>query len=523
MDGFRPESRYIAAQGPLGPPKLQTTPTANSSAAPELNTVNDFWRMIWEHSITTVVMLTNLIENNRIKCALYWPADTRNYGRIRVSLTEESQFCDYVIRKFLVERIQVRSGANAARQITQFHFTSWPDHGVPLFPISMIQFVKRVRSHISQTGDEDNAPNLIHCSAGVGRTGTFICLDILLQQLAETAHTIDIWSETSRLRHNRNHMIQEYLQYEFVHQAINEHIHFGDTECSAADFPKMISFLNEVTDENPYKIGMSRLEVEFKKLHMKVMSNQHRNAMRSENSGKNRFINTMPFDNNCVKLRPIPGVTGSDYINASYIDSDKTHRAFIATQGPLKSTMEDFWRMIIEIGSNVIVMLTENTEDKTEDYFSFSHIHHGPFHVQTLKKHMHNDYVHRELLIRIDDKQESYTVHHFQLTKLLAPIHSMKDCAKGLLSLITGITMTLHSDEEHEKKVPKVVHCGTGNGMTGVFIAVCIILQRLEYEDRIDVFNTVKRLRMQRVAMVQTVDQYDLCYRTVMEYLQSSP
>ena len=525
MNGFGKINAYIAAQGPLGPPKAQITAspsTANGgTATPQLNTVNDFWRMVWELNITTIVMLTNLIESNRIKCALYWPEDTQNYGRIRVRKVEESQFCDYIIRKFSIQRIQVRSGDSETRQITQFHFVAWPDHGVPLFPIAMIQFVKLVRSYINQNGDETGAPDLVHCSAGVGRTGTFICLDIILQQLATGDTCIDIWKETAKLRKQRNHMIQEYLQYEFVHQAINEHIQFGDTECSAANFPQMVTKLNEITDDNPYKVGMSRLEIQFKKLQLRVIQSQHRDAMLNENAGKNRFINTMPFDHNRVKLNPLPGIVGSDYINASYIDSDKTHWAFIATQGPLKTTMEDFCRLVIEKRSNVIIMLSENSEDKTEDYFSFSQTHYGSYHLQTVKKHMHNDYVHREMIIRDDNEKNDHHIHHFQLTKLLAPTHSHKDCAKSMLSLITGVTMTLQPDEP--KKGPMVVHCGGGNGMTGVFMTVYIIIQRLQYEDKVDVFNTVKRLRMQRVAMVQSVDQYDLCYRTVMEYLQSSP
>ncbi|KAI6646629.1 Receptor-type tyrosine-protein phosphatase F-like [Oopsacas minuta] len=522
MDGFGNTSNaYIGAQGPLGPAKIQAGPSSNTGAAtPPLDTVNDFWRMIWEQNITTIVMLTNLIENNRIKCALYWPDDTQTYSRIRVRKIEESRFCDYVIRKFSIQRIQVRT-ESVTRQVTQFHFVAWPDHGVPLFPIAMIQFVKLVRAFINQTEDGTNAPTLVHCSAGVGRTGTFICLDVILQQLAAVEKSVDIWKETSRLRIKRNYMIQEYLQYEFVHQAINEHIQFGDTECSAADFPKMVAHLHEVTDENPYKVGMSRLEIEFRKLQLRVIQTQHSHAKLNENAGKNRFINTMPFDSNRVKLNPLPGIVGSDYINGSYIDSDKTHWAFIATQGPLKSTMEDFCRMLIEHNSNVIIMLSENTEDKTEDYFSFSQTHYGPFHIQTTKKHLLNDYIHREMIIRVDNENITHQLHHFQLTKPLAPSYSLKDCAKALLSLITGVTVTLQPDET--KKGPMVVHCGTGNGMTGVFIAVYIILQRLEYEDRVDVFNTVKRLRMQRVAMVQSPDQYDLCYKSVMEYLQSSP
>ena len=525
MDGFGRCNAYIAAQGPLGPPKDEGTPstsTANGGAAtPQLNTVSDFWRMIWELNITTIVMLTNLIENNRVKCALYWPEDTKNYGRIRVRKVEESRFCDYIVRKFSIQRIQVRTGDSETRQITQFHFVAWPDHGVPLFPIAMIQFVKLVRSYINQNGDDNNAADLVHCSAGVGRTGTFICLDIILQQLANGDTSIDIWKETAKLRKKRNHMIQEYLQYEFVHQAINEHIQFGDTECSAANFPKMVTQLNEVTDDNPFKVAMSRLEIQFKKLQLRVIQSQHREAMLNENAGKNRFINTMPFDTNRVRLSPLSGIVGSDYINASYIDSDKTHWAFIATQGPLKTTMEDFCRMIIEKGSSVIIMLSENSDDKTEDYFSFSQTHYGQYHFHLVKKHMHNDYIHREMVIKLDNNKNGYQVHHFQLTKHLSPNHSHKDCAKAMLCLITGVMVTLQPEET--KKGPMVVHCGGGNGMTGVFMTVYIIIQRLQYEDKVDVFNTVKRLRMQRVAMVQSVDQYELCHRTVMEYLQSSP
>ena len=523
MEGFGTDGNaYIAAQGPLGPPKVDTpTATTGAATAPQLNTINDFWRMVWELNISTIVMLTNLIEGNRIKCALYWPEDTQNYGRIRVRKIEESRFCDYVIRKFSIQRIQVRSNDGLTRQVTQFHFVAWPDHGVPIFPIAMIQFVKLVRAYINQTEDGTNAPTLVHCSAGVGRTGTFICLDVILQQLAAGEKVIDVLRETSRLRKRRNYMIQEYLQYEFVHQALNEFIQFGDTECSAADFPKMVSYLHEMTDENPYKVGMSRLELEFKKLQLKVIQTQHKDAKLNENAGKNRFINTMPFDSNRVKLTPLPGIVGSDYINASYIDSDKTHWAFIATQGPLKSTMEDFARMLIEQNSNIIVMLSENSEDKTEDYFSFSQTHYGPFHFQVTRKHIVNDYIHREMTIRDDVSSKIHQIHHFQLTKPLAPNFSQKDCAKALLSLITGLTVTLQPEEA--KKGPMVVHCGTGNGMTGVFMTVYIIIQRLAYEDKVDVFNTVKRLRMQRVAMVQSPDQYELCYRAVMEYLQSSP
>ena len=520
MEGFGTDGNaYIAAQGPLGAHKADI-PTPTTAATPQLNTVNDFWRMIWELNISTIVMLTNLIEGNRIKCALYWPEDIQNYGRIQVRKVEESRFCDYVIRKFSIQRIQVRSNDGLTRQVTQFHFVAWPDHGVPVFPIAMIKFVKLVRAYLNHTEDRTNAPTLVHCSAGVGVTGTFICLDVILQQLAAGEKLIDVWKETSRLRKRRNYMIQEYLQYEYVHQALNEYIQFGDTECSAADFPRMVSFLHEVTDENPYKVGMSRLEMEFKKLQLRVIQTQHKYAKLNENAGKNRCINTTPFDSNRVKLNSLPGIVGSDYINASYIDSDKTHWAFIATQGPLKTTMEDFCRMLVEQKSNVIVMLSENSEDKTEDYFSFSQTHYGPFHFQVTKKHIVNDYIHREMTVHNDNSSKVYPIHHFQLTKPLTPNHSQKECAKALLSLITGLTVTLQPDEENNG--PMVVHCGTGNGMTGVFMAIYIIIQRLAYEDKVDVFHTVKRLRMQRVAMVQSPDQYNLCYRAVMEYLQCS-
>ncbi|XP_013908751.1 PREDICTED: receptor-type tyrosine-protein phosphatase eta-like [Thamnophis sirtalis] len=195
--GYKKEKEFIAAQGP--------TPT----------TLHDFWRMIWEQRITTIVMLTNCVENGRVKCEHYWPLDYTpcTYDDITVSVITETILSDWTIRDFCIKRI-ITSEVRHARH---YHYTSWPDHGVPQTTDTILHFRDLVREDLDKI--KDNGPVLVHCSAGVGRTGTFISLDSLLCQ-AEDQGEIGVFSFVEELRRNRPLMIQNEDQYVFLHQCL---------------------------------------------------------------------------------------------------------------------------------------------------------------------------------------------------------------------------------------------------------------------------------------------------------------
>ncbi|XP_059180532.1 receptor-type tyrosine-protein phosphatase H-like [Centropristis striata] len=196
MPGYNSSREYIATQGPL--------PT----------TVNDFWTMIWEQKIKGIVMVTNCNEGGRVKCERYWPADKPcSYGELVVTLRSEQQEPDWTLREF---RVKHRNNSEE-RTVKHFHFTAWPDHGVPQGTQVLIQFRSLVRRHINAEGG--GAPTVVHCSAGVGRTGTIISLDVLLQQL-EKERTVGIKGFVHKMRLSRPYMVQTESQYVFLHQCI---------------------------------------------------------------------------------------------------------------------------------------------------------------------------------------------------------------------------------------------------------------------------------------------------------------
>ncbi|XP_062415949.1 receptor-type tyrosine-protein phosphatase H-like isoform X3 [Pungitius pungitius] len=201
MPGYKSDRDYIATQGPLPA------------------TVNDFWRMIWEQRVKGIVMVTNCTEGGRTKCEQYWPADRTpcSHGELLVSIRSEQKEPNWTLREF---RVKHRHHSEE-RTVRHFHFTAWPDHGVPQCTGVLIQFRGLVRQHIEREGAA--APTVVHCSAGVGRTGTIIALDVLLQQL-ERERAVGINGFVRKMRLRRPHMVQTESQYVFLHQCIMDRL-----------------------------------------------------------------------------------------------------------------------------------------------------------------------------------------------------------------------------------------------------------------------------------------------------------
>ncbi|XP_053836740.1 receptor-type tyrosine-protein phosphatase eta, partial [Vidua macroura] len=196
MPGYNSKTAFIAAQGPLP------------------NTIEDFWQMIWEKSIYSVVMLTKCVEQARTKCEQYWPdKQPKSYGDIIVTMVSEVVLPEWTIRDFTVEK----SNTLKSHTVRQFHFTSWPDHGVPETTDLLINFRHLVHEYNSQ--NPVDSPTLVHCSAGVGRTGTFIAIDRLIQQM-EMENTVDVYGVVYDLRMHRPLMVQTEDQYVFLNQCV---------------------------------------------------------------------------------------------------------------------------------------------------------------------------------------------------------------------------------------------------------------------------------------------------------------
>ncbi|KAI1238031.1 hypothetical protein IHE44_0014133, partial [Lamprotornis superbus] len=196
MPGYNSKKAFIAAQGPLP------------------NTIEDFWQMIWEKNIYSIVMLTKCVEQARTKCEQYWPdKQPKSYGDIIVTMVSEVVLPEWTIRDFTVEK----SNTPESHMVRQFHFTSWPDHGVPETTDLLISFRHLVHEYNSQ--NPMDSPTLVHCSAGVGRTGTFIAIDRLIQQM-EMESSVDVYGVVYDLRMHRPLMVQTEDQYVFLNQCV---------------------------------------------------------------------------------------------------------------------------------------------------------------------------------------------------------------------------------------------------------------------------------------------------------------
>ncbi|KAK7103069.1 hypothetical protein V1264_021197 [Littorina saxatilis] len=266
MRGHQSRKAYIATQGP------------------RRNTTGDFWKTVWQNNVSNIVMLTNLKEDGKKKCEQYWPSQGKQYryGLVDVLGLEERVRADYVRRTF-----QIRLGKEKVRNVTQYHYTTWPDHGIPK-TTALVDFWRTV--HTAHRAQTRASSLLVHCSAGIGRTGTFIALDIVKNQLRDQQH-IDVFQVLKDMRNDRCYMIQTKSQYSILYEAVLESYTTKDCrlQLEAFDF----AFNHPVDPHNKHE----RTEAEFRELkQMKVLMQKpsHVEAEKIENINKNRDTSTLP-------------------------------------------------------------------------------------------------------------------------------------------------------------------------------------------------------------------------------------
>ncbi|XP_077381830.1 receptor-type tyrosine-protein phosphatase delta-like isoform X27 [Festucalex cinctus] len=491
IDGYRRQNAYIATQGSL----------------PE--TFGDFWRMVWEQHTANIIMMTKLEEKSRVKCDQYWPTrGTETYGLIQVTLLDTVELATYSVRTFAL----YKSGSNEKREVRHFQFTAWPDHGVPEHPTPFLAFLRRVKA----CNPADAGPMIVHCSAGVGRTGCFIVIDAMAERIKHEK-TVDIYGHVTLMRSQRNYMVQTEDQYIFIYDALLEAVTCGNTEVPARN---LYSYIQRLTQIEPGD-NVTGMELEFKRLaSAKAHTSRFVSANLPCNKFKNRLVNIMPYETTRVPLQPIRGVEGSDYINASFIDGYRQQKAYIATQGPLAETTEDYWRMLWEHNSTIVVMLTKLREmgrEKCHQYWPAERsARYQYFVVDPMAEYNMPQYILREFKVTDARDGQSRTVRQFQFTDW--PEQGVPKSGEGFIDFIGQVHKT---KEQFGQDGPITVHCSAGVGRTGVFITLSIVLERMRYEGVVDIFQTVKMLRTQRPATVQTEDQYQFCYRASLEYLGS--
>ncbi|KAL5486720.1 hypothetical protein EMCRGX_G019237 [Ephydatia muelleri] len=477
IDGYNCQKIYIAAQGPTD------------------ETVNDFWRMVWEKRLGTIVMLTRCIESGTEKCAQYWASTNGNHetARFKVTTISASQFADYTITSLVVS--DKEKSEDELLHVKHFHFTSWPDHGVPDTPSSLVTFIKYVQKNCKFT---EESPLLVHCSAGVGRSGTFIALHILLERI-KTEDSINVFECVNQMRKRRPFMVQSLDQYVYIHDAILEQIMCGDTEIDAGNFRVKVNNMYKVAAGN----GTNGFVQQFQLLNDVCNKSPKEDcsvSLESCNEVKNRYKNKPHY--NHTQIRLAQDSTNSTYINASRIQGYKLSCMYIATQGPLSNTVNDFWKMIMEQECKTIVMLCELMEEGEESCACYWPTAERPVNFGTLSIHLLSVIIRNGIIFRnfkLTENTNELLVAQYCYSEW--PQHGKPASLPNLLTLLDTLNKALSASE---RNVITVV-CNDGCGRTGSFICIHSELERLKAEGVVNIFQSVKAMRSYRPGMVQDV------------------
>ena len=480
INGYKVQKAYIAAQSPFN----------------DL-TINDFWQMIFQENVGQIVMIANPIEDGIVKCEPYWPnGGSQKYRSIQVLLVKELEFANFTIREFLV------TDENVNHKVVQYHFTTWPEHGVPSDPIPFLEFQNRVSREVS----DNHGPMLVHCGTGVSRTAVFIAVDSLLQQ-ALSEGLVNVFTFSKQMRRNRTFMIRTVKQYLFIYDTLFEALQTSHNivgENNLKTNYRLLANINPLSQKSYFREQFELMERFTPALPVEKCAS----GTLQINTQKNRFSTLVPPDNYRPRIRS--SMMNSDYVNAVFVDSYVQSNAFVVTQTPLESTVVDFWSLIYDHDVYSIVMMNdENFKEETCANYWPSQAKGGRLKVQNFivellsVKPGANVTVREMTLVNVTNMDEpTRRIKQFQLNGWR--MYDKKPPSRvAIFEIIECVEQW--KDTLDVATSPVLVHCMDGGSRSGLFCAVRVLCEKLSIDGEVDVYHTIKEMKKRRPLIVSRV------------------
>ncbi|KAM9369376.1 receptor-type tyrosine-protein phosphatase V-like [Phaethornis superciliosus] len=497
MPGYTSQQEFIATQGPLK------------------KTIKDFWRLVWEQNVCNIIMLTVCMENGRVLCDHYWPSEAApiSYGQVRVHLLRQSSSEEWTMREFRLWH----EGLQAERHVSHLHYTAWPDHGIPESTTSILTFRDLVREHIQSS--KDAGPTLVHCSAGVGRTGTFIALDQLLQQMKQEK-VVDTFGVVYTLRMNRYLMIQTLSQYIFLHSCILEKIleepllGLSETETSC---PIPLKTFAQHYAQKAAKAHVGFLR-EYENL-LEVVKKEDSSATPSSGNQQARpSASILPYDRSRVKFSLLEQGPFSGLLQVWRVPGCSSSRDYLVVQGPDKFTREDFWTLVWDQDVHTILTLVpwqEKGQVPSEVCW--------PLEGDTLCTKLLTIQCGTERLvsgwkcIQLKMKHEKKAKER-QVQQFLYTLWSSKKQPniQNVVELLTAVRRCL---PQRKRAGPLLLHSSGGMTQMGTLISLDCLLHQMKTERIVDVYRVTLQLTRSCCLMTPSLDQYMFLYTCIRDII----
>ncbi|XP_067941765.1 receptor-type tyrosine-protein phosphatase epsilon-like [Watersipora subatra] len=478
LQAYSVDDHFIAAQGPF------------TDAV-----VKDFWLMIWQQKPSAIVMVTKAVENSKVKCLQYYPLDVgvvKTFGEFRVTLRSSEIWSDFTTNSLMVQK------GDESRVIPHFNYIAWPDHGVPDLEV-FVSFHRLVKSHIYRNFTQ---PVLIHCSAGVGRTGTYVALDYLLDQ-AKMEGVVDMFECVREMRTRRPCMIQTVEQYEFLHHVLYQSLSTKKFSCNAGQLAQKIDIhMTQPGSETDV------IHAEYQHILERIqdLSLTYKTARASTNRKKNRYSEMLASDEHMPYL--INGAHGN-YVNATFVDGYREKKQWIATQLPLSHTVGDFWQLQTERQIHIVVQL-EMTQTPFYPGIDGTDMVAGSI---LIKRNSSTDSEHvMTLSLEVESKEAKEAVYVIVLKNWEA--NSLPPSRK-----IIALHLAVEKLQQQTCSRKVTVTCLDASTRCGLYICAHNAIEKLKVEQDVDIYYPTVMAKLRRPQFVSLPEHYSHIYSIVQDYI----